>query len=234
MQVFDGIDLDRLRLQRMHFHIIAPPRRQDEDFRLEELGDVDPEGFEDFFLERVRASRSGNEFVFNPQSVTLGWLRRLARSEDSIGNVASALARAFGLHHTKQMNAGVFMLLDVTHGQTNFYALLKFDDQAVLRFRGDHGRTVLEHLRRTFVEDERAMQKVAIARMQLRGDVPLLVLERSDRRNGTAYFRGFLDATRRFSDAELTQRTEQALRDAHAGLVGVVDREQLSGYLNRT
>lgn len=228
MNLFDGVDLKKLTLRQMHFHIVGPPKVKGAEPVLEILGEVEHKGFEEFFLARVRESAKGNRFRFDPKSPTLALLRRLQKKEQKISSVAEDLARRFSKEHTMQMSAGVFMLFDIAHQDTTYHAIMKFDDQEVLAYRKEKSRTILHRLEKTFVQDERAMQKVAIARMKKKGEVELLVLERSNRRLGTEYFKRFLDVTRVWTDTELTQRFEEAVSKT----VTEVRRELPAGQVN--
>jgi hypothetical protein len=234
MAVFDNHDPSRLHIHRMHFHIVGPPTKPDSSPIFTELGEVDHRGFEDFFLARVIESSYGNRFHFSTKSRTLDSLRKLLNGQSNIQKVSAELAQQFATYHTRQMSVGVFMLIDLFCDNQAFHALLKFDDKEVLGYRRENTKTVLKRLERTFVEDKNAMQKVAIARMSLGvPQPPVLVLERSNRKVGTEYFRNFLGIDRVYDNSELTKILDRVVQQTKSDLTGQVDAKRLRDAVSR-
>jgi hypothetical protein len=226
-------DFESLSIKSMRFHIVGPAPKDSDKPIFKELKPVHFEPHSEFFKARIRDCLAGNLHYFDPDSDTLADLRSIVAGSRGLGVASIRLAKRFSQMHARQSMNGVFMLVKLQSDAELYFSLMKFDDQDVLGYREREGQTVLTKLQQTFVEDKAAMQKVAIARLSDSANVPLLVLERSDRKNGTDFFRRFLGASRKFEESELTKRLLRAVSKTKRELTGRVDWDLLRSANSR-
>ncbi|MGV6871326.1 nucleoid-associated protein [Pseudochelatococcus sp. B33] len=180
------------------------------------LEEIHPGPFSSFFIDRIRSVNNGLPYVFSDASSTRERLRRIAEDTTLFQVESERLAEDFQRLHGGSAAAGAFLvfLLDVAGEQ--FFALLKYDDETVLAYelaegRDGRKRVSLDALERTFVQNRDALQKSALVKLTDEGG-ELTVLDRRNQQNVARYFENFLDAVRRFDDAEATRKMVDVTR----------------------
>ncbi len=210
MAFFEEEQLAGMRIDRMVFHLVGP--RPSDFVRLEAM---DPGRFAAFFIDRIRSVNSGAEYLFSDASATRERLHRIAEDPSLFQEESEKLAEDFQHKHGGGTAAGAFLVFILSAGGSQFFALLKYDDETVLTYdveEGDDGRkrVTLDALERTFVQNNNALQKSALIRLTDAGG-DLTVFDRQNPQKVARYFEGFLDARRVHDDADLTEKLVQVI-----------------------
>jgi hypothetical protein len=233
MGFYEDAQLAALRIERMVFHLVGP--KENDFVRLEE---VHPGRFAEFFLGRIRAVNAGAEYRFSVPSTTRECLVRIDADPARFQEESEELASAFQRLHGGAAARGAFLIFVLRADRERTFALLKYDDETVLRYELREGaegrkRVELEALERTFVQNPGALQKSALIRLTATaGD--LVVMDRVMQPKVAQYFETFLSATRLFDDAELTHRLVQVTRDLIRTHRELVSPEVYSQMTERT
>ncbi len=161
------IALDRISIQRMIFHVVGPA---DEDFQL--MDEIDAAGFRELFSARIRKRMLETGSI---SSAKMRGVRPSLRSvsEDSRKFVqrSKELTEVFQSGHkgAPLSSKGAFIVAQLGGLPTPAFALIKFDDQKVLRYqqttKDGRVRAKVTEVNNTFVEDRKAMQKSALIRV---------------------------------------------------------------------
>jgi hypothetical protein len=212
MTILDNYAQASLKVERMVFHLVGPDPTH--FVRLEE---VRPIRFTDFFIDRIRSIGGGLRYEFTDASATRTRLARMARDEAVFQDESEKLAGDFQNKHGGTTATGAFLVLKLSANNKPFFGLLKYDDEKVLAYAledAKHGRkkVELDAIERTFVQNRAALQKVALVELKRTGG-DLIVLDRQNPQKVARYFEGFLDATRMFDDARLTELLVKVTRD---------------------
>lgn len=212
VSVLDAAELEMLKIERMVFHIVGP---RDEHFqRLEE---INPGGFANFFLDRIRSASRGNSYRFSDVSGTRERLLRILINPRLFQPESEALAEDFQAAHGGQTAPGAFLLFLLTCGPRRVFALMKYDDDTVLTYELEEAsagrkRAKLADLSRNFVKSPDALQKAALVTLDPEPGF-LTVLDHRNQNKIARYFENFLGARREFKDADLTKRIYNAAVD---------------------
>ncbi len=232
--MIDEAEEGGLRVVQMVFHLVGP--KPDEHFvRLEALH---PGPFEAFFLDRIRSVLQGAPYIFSDASATRERLNRIAQDPDCFQAESEKLAEDFQNKHGGSAARGALIIFVVKTDSAQYFALLKYDDEAVLSYATEDAgegrqRVTLEALERTFVQNREALQKSAIIRLTPAGG-DLRVVDRRNPQKVARYFEAFLDATRVHQDASLTQKLVGAVRTLVRENRELVEPELLSQIAKRT
>jgi hypothetical protein len=215
MGLLDQTLLDGLTIQRMIFHVVGPT---DEDFQL--MDEIDASGFESFFLDRIRETNVGNRFDFiGPDVGVCPSLRSIANDSSKFVERTKQLAESFQAGHkgAPLSSRGAFIIAQLAGLPVSAFALIKFDDQTVLRYqqtqKADGGvRAKVTEVDNTFIEDRKAMQKSALIVLSQNNDGgELAVYDRVNRLNVSEYFKTFLGVKRMYTSTDATGRLVDAL-----------------------
>ena len=215
MGLLDQEVLDGLTIQRMIFHVVGP---SDSDLQL--MDEIDITGFEDFFLERVRETNLGNRFQFiGTQSGVRPALQNIHEDASKFLQLTKEMAETFQNGHlgTPSSSRGAFIVAQLSGMSSPAFALIKFDDQKVLRYqetvKEGRVRAKVSEVDKTFSEDRKAMQKSALIILNEEGG-DLAIYDRTNKRNITDYFKTFLGVKRLWQPADATDLLKQALEAA--------------------
>lgn len=212
MGLLDEGELDGISIQRMIFHVVGP---EDDDFQL--MDEVDASGFENFFLARIRETNVGNRFTFIGEDAGVRpSLRSISENATKFVQRSKELTELFQNGHkgAPQSSRGAFIIAQLAGLSVPAFALIKFDDQKVLRYqqmtRQDGSvRAKVTEVDNTFIEDRKAMQKSALILLSDSGG-ELAVYDRVNKRNVTEYFKTFLGVKRLWNPTDATDRLVQA------------------------
>jgi len=214
--LLDQGELDALSIDQMIFHVVGP---EDTDLQLMDV--VDIRHFGAFFLERIRETNIGNRFTFiGPDSGVRPALLSMHENRDNFVEKSKELAKQFHNNHIASTAKGAFIVASLRGLDRPVFALIKFDDQKVLRFRQERTtaggmKAIVSEVDNTFVEDRRAMQKSAFIVLDDKGGGELAVYDRANKTNITDYFKIFLGVNRRWSSTDATRRFSKALDEAY-------------------
>lgn len=211
MSFLDDSQLNTLRIERMVFHLVGGSG--DPVF----LREVGTSTVGNFFLDRIRSGNNGLMYDFAEGSRTARALSRILISDDRFNRESRTLARQFHMRHRGSMSHGLFMLFRLSCGGQPLFAVVKYDQQEVVRFaiREDtlgRKRVSLRALENALVKNPEALQKTAIIRLNGVGG-ELCVRDRSAGGSITRYFQRFLGAIRRHTNADLTKALQSVTRE---------------------
>lgn len=213
MGLLDQELLDGITIQRMIFHVVGPT---DEDFQL--MDEIDASGFESFFLARIRETNVGNRFNFiGPDAGVCPSLRSIATDADKFVERTKQLTESFQSGHkgAPLSSRGAFIIAQLAGLDVAAFALIKLDDQTVLRYQQTEKadgsiRAKVTEVDNTFIEDRKAMQKSALILLNVDGG-ELAVFDRVNKLNVSEYFKTFLGVKRLYTSTDATGRLVDAL-----------------------
>ncbi|NOJ41566.1 nucleoid-associated protein [Bradyrhizobium australiense] len=212
MGLLDQEVLDGITIQRMIFHVVGPAN---EDFQL--MDEIDASGFEQFFLDRIRETNVGNRFSFiGAEAGVCPSLRSVWKDGAKFVQRSKELTELFQNGHkgAPMSSRGAFIVAQLGGLSVAAFALIKFDDQKVLRYQqvtNKDGlvRAKVTEVDNTFIEDRKAMQKSALIILNSDGG-DLAVYDRANKRNITEYFKTFLGVKRLWTPSDATERLMKA------------------------
>jgi hypothetical protein len=230
---YDEEQVEDLAIEQMVFHLVGP--RQEDFVRLEAL---QPGEFSDFFLERIRSINSGIPYEFSDASATRERLGRINADPTQFQIESERLASDFQRQHGGSAAAGAFLVFVLRSQGEQSFALLKYDDETVLSYEleeGEDGRQIvsLDAIERTFVQNRDALQKSALIRLN-DGGGELRILDRQNQQKVARYFENFLDATRMYEDAALTEKLVKVTREVIQNNKDMVPPEVVREVTRRT
>lgn len=233
MTILDSYAQSTLKVERMVFHLVGPDPSH--FVRLEE---VKPVRFTDFFIERIRSIGGGLRYEFTDASATQTRLARIANDDSVFQDESEKLAEDFQNKHGGSAATGAFLVFKLSANNKPFFGLFKYDDEKVLTYaledaRGGRKKVKLDAIERTFVQNRAALQKVALIELKRRGG-DLIVLDRQNPQKVARYFEGFLDATRVFDDARLTELLVKVTREVVHANPELVPEDVYSNVTRRT
>ncbi|MGC0867804.1 nucleoid-associated protein [Pantoea agglomerans] len=208
-----------LRINRMIFHVVG--KNLDVPILLSEIS---PLQHVDFFLERIKSSLKGNAFSFLSDSNTERILRIIRNDADHnpecFTEQSKLLASDFQSHHSGgNTSMGCFFLFELISNGKKLYAIIKYDNEDVVRYvldekQADNQIPRLERFNESFVRKAEAMQKIALIRLsEQKSGGDIVVRDRSKRTNISRYFKGFLQAKRKNREEELCEKLIDVLKD---------------------
>ena len=208
---FDEAQLIGLKIEHMVFHLVGP---KDEDLIC--LESLDPAGFSEFFLDRIRSVNFGLPYLFSNASATRERLNRIAQDGRLFQEESERLAEDFQRKHGGSAAAGAVLMFMLDVNGAKSFAILKYDDEQVLAYdvkeaADGRKRVSLEALERTFVQNKWALQKSALIRLSENGG-ELTILDRRNQQKVARYFENFLDAVRVHQDEDLTAKLVDVTR----------------------
>lgn len=224
-------ELDSVRVTRMIIHVVG---RQDEPFQPQPEIDVQQE---EFFRGRIIAEAGDGVHQFVDGSPLKPIVERMARNDTSFEEGGQALAHRFWELHVRQSISGAFFTLELRSDvpDTVLYALIKYDYREAVELAQAEGRSVLRAIVQAFVKERRAVQKFCLIRA--RAGVVEQIVSASDRMKEapdlTDYFERYLGVTRSRTNAELSQRLNEALRGSLEEIKEHLPRGDVGGAVAR-
>ena len=174
-----------------------------------------------FFCERLAQAAEGTQFVFSDRAAsTPQRCERILTSPDNTFAAESiGLAQDFLNHHRKNMSDGIFIaaLVDIHRGEEKIplISLIKMDHMRVLEYQTEETAAgliaKLHEVVNTFVEDKKALQKIALLDHGQHYQWDVLAQDRSATPGMTDYFRKFLSVTEREDDSYWTKEAVSAV-----------------------
>lgn len=192
-------EINALRIDKFIFHVVQ--HEAEEPILLDE---TPIEGFEDFFLERVKDTLKGNHFTFNPGSATLLLLNEVVDDPNKFVPISKQLAINFHAARSKTIKAGAIIFIRLFAANKELYSLIKYDREQVLSYSVKDSRAVLEEIVNSFTKSKGALQKSALIELKEEGG-ELVVIDRTVSYDITDFFKGFLNIKKIYSDADMTK-----------------------------
>ncbi len=198
------IPIDEIDITNFIFHVI----HHGEDKPI--LLDNTPLGrFERFFKERLSEVIDGNNFFFDDDSSFLEKMKLIDENIQRFTILSKEMAKDFHSHQDGRIAPGVMILMRVRIQDVPQYALIKYDHENVLTYVQDGNEAILKEISNTFSKSKSALQKAAI--VNLSDQKPrAIIVDKSDRKNITQFFKGFLGVIRKYESKTLTDKIRRA------------------------
>ena len=172
----------------------------------------------EFFKKRLSDVAQGRRYVFTDieNSTTHSLYKDIINDKDKFLKLSKKLVASFQERHNNNMSDGVFVVSVVKmDGDASYLFLLKIDNRLVYRYNIDSDKkAVLKKIKQTFVEDPKAVQKMALICLSDKFVWDVLAFDRSKNSEQSGignYFRNFLGVTEKDDIYELTTK---AMRSA--------------------
>lgn len=211
MAFFTDDEQQALRVVRMIIHVVG---RADEEFSPEAEIEVQEEAF---FRARIVAEAGDAVHEFADGSRVRPIIESMGRGEVSFQDGGQELARLFARDHVRTAISGAFFVFELDVGDaTRIYALIKYDYREAVEFSQTGGRSVLRAIVQAFVKERKAVQKICLIRVV--AGVAERMVAAADRMQQapdlTDYFARYLGVRRNRTDAELSDRLNDAMRSS--------------------
>ncbi|WP_410498115.1 nucleoid-associated protein [Chitinibacter sp. S2-10] len=172
---------------------------------------------QEFFLGRIQETIKGCKCEFLPASGVYSVLKGVKGRGENFNEQSINLADLFHLAITSQGGAvpGAFLLFEIENNEDKIYSIIKYEHDDVVHYKSkinERGEEVLdfELLDTTFVKKPQAMQKSAL--ISFSGEESIVyVIDRSERKGITKYFRNYLGVVRLYDDLELTEKFQKVV-----------------------
>lgn len=212
MAFFLDDEVATLSVAKMILHVV---KHTDEEFTPQPQIEVQEEGF---FKARIVADAADGVHTFDNSSAVREIIQRIARGDISFETGGQALAARFHEFHVRQSVPGAFFVLELALGNHDdkAYALIKYDYREAVELTEHAGRSVLRAIVQAFVKDRKAMQKICLVRVR-NGVADALVCaadRMKDAPDLTDYFERYLGVSRSMSNAELSKKLNEAIRQS--------------------
>lgn len=196
----DRITTDDIEILDFIFHIV----HHGEDQPI--LMDSTPVGAFDFFFKaRILEILEGNKFDFSLPSNFLDSISSIKDNESQENFLRTSKQLAIDLHSRRdnRIKPGVMILIRADIQGRKKCILIKYDNENVLTYSQVDKKAILEEISNTFSKSKEALQKSAV--VDLEDPNPfVLIIDKSDRKHVTQFFKGFLGVIRRYDTKKLT------------------------------
>lgn len=199
-------EISNLTIDKFIFHVVH--HRADEPILLDETP-IGP--FEEFFLDRVRETLRGNNFVFADGSLTRTALKTIIDDKTQFVPISKLLAQNFHAGRDKRIKPGVLIVMILNTGNRTLFSLIKYDhEEAVTYDITDDAKAILKEIANSFTKSADALHKSALIELLGNAD-DIVVIDRTVRSDITDFFRGFLTCKRKFTEAQMTKVVEEVV-----------------------
>lgn len=176
-----------------------------------------------FFLERLKETAEGTQFIFQGTDETLkNHCRTLVDNPRDFVETSKQIAAAFSNRHAGNMSSGIFVVANVglvreDQPDVNLIFLVKLDKKPAFKYsftvHADGTKeAVIEEIPNSLNENKSAVQKSAVIEIGDNFSWDALVYDRN-KSDLAAYFRGFLGVTERETATALTKSAVKTVRD---------------------
>ena len=171
-----------------------------------------------FFKNRFIEAAEGTQFEFNDKTVSEVYKNCNKLIDDPEKNFleqSKFLTASFKTHHKKSMSDGVFITSLVNiKDECDIIFLLKLDNRKVYEYKRTGNKAILEEIKNTFVEDKKAIQKIAIIDVSNYYKWDVLAYDRNPGQGKAIgeFFADFLAVHPRETPSVLTDKTISAIR----------------------
>lgn len=162
-----------------------------------------------FFRDRLIQASSGTQYIiFNKEeSEVVRWCNQMIQNENNgFVQASRRMAYSFQSHHSGNTSDGVFIISTVkVQNNIDLVFLIKMDHLKVLSYNLDESGTkaIMQDIQNSFVEDKKALQKVAIVDIGNNFLWDVLAYDKTE----SDYFKRFLGIAERENNAALTRKT---------------------------
>lgn len=200
------------------FHIIDPDGSEDGVVYLDdvELGD----GQRTFFLERLRETAVGTQYVFREDAVHLrNPCTELIADPSRLAEVSRQITEDFAGRHKGNMAQGVFVVavasLQDGEARRSLIFLVKLDHKASITYetaeKAGRRLAVVKEIPNSLIESKSAVQKSALIDLSSESEWDVLAFDRNAPAL-TDYFRGFLGVSERQDPSYWTRAAHNTVK----------------------
>lgn len=235
--VLNQAEKDSFKIKRFIFHII----RQSElnPIFLDEVVLTKEQMV--FFQDRFGEVSQGTQFEFNDKTTSDVYKNCKGIINDPEKNffeVSRDLTASFKTHHKKKTtNDGVFITSLVSvMDKADLIFLIKLDNRKVYEYLVKDRKAIMQEIKNSFVEDKRAVQKIAIVNVSEYRVWDVLAFDRNPGtgKSITDFFANFLSVHERETPSKLTEKTISEVRKWAINNRDILDtNEETSTYKNR-
>jgi len=198
-----------------------------------------------FFLERLKESAEGTQYIFKPDAVDLkSKCEAVINTPNDFVQISRQITESFSGKHDGNMSAGVFVIATVKYlaSANNWQKLIflvKMDTGASFSYSykevGGKLVAIMSEIENALNETKAAIQKSALIDVSNVFAWDLLVFDRVKRPSIGEYFRGFLGATERQQDSFLTRAAHSIVKKWAKSLTKeqMPEGEDALGYIGR-
>jgi|APLak6261682754_1056148.scaffolds.fasta_scaffold05772_2 hypothetical protein len=212
--VFNQEEKDSIKITKFIFHIIIEDKLYPIFLDEVELNDEQLK----FFKKRFEDASEGTQYLFLNKETSLVH----NKCQEILGNIpkyfhenSKDITTNFKQHHNKATNDGVFITAVArVMNKTDLIFLIKLDHRKVYSYEQKDKKAIMKEIQNTFIEDKRAIQKVAIIDGSDYFIWDVLAYDRnaSGGKGLSKYFAGFLEVKERETPSKLTERTISVVR----------------------
>lgn len=207
--VFNATQKASIEIEKFIFHIII-----EDQFKPIFLDEVTlDEEQKKFFKKRFEDASEGTQFKFIDKKKSVVYkncVEILENISENFITKSEDLTSDFKRHHTKNTNDGVFITAVIKIlGKTELIFLMKLEHRKVYGYERRDKKAIMKEIQNTFVEDKRAIQKVAIIDVNNYFVWDVLAFDRSAKgeKSLTDYFSDYLEVIERETPSKLTEKT---------------------------
>ncbi len=207
--VFTYVQKESIEIIKFIFHIIIEDQLKPIFLDEVELDD----GQIKFFKKRFEDASEGTQYLFIDKSKSVVSKNCVEILNDVAKNFITKsedLTADFKRHHNKTTNNGVFITAIIRiDGNIDLIFLMKLEHRKVYGYERKDKKAIMKEIQNTFVEDKRAIQKVAIIDVDSHFKWDVLAYDRNatGKKGLSDYFSNYLEVIERETPSVLTQRT---------------------------
>lgn len=201
-------DKDSIEIVKFIFHIII--EKEQKPIYLKEVS-LNTEQIK-FFKDRLIAVAQGVRYIFpdKDNSPTYNYCKEIVDDNTTFLKLSKKITSLFKVQHKGNTTDGVFIVsLVKINNNPNYIFLLKIDNRLVYQYKIDNDRATLKKIVDTFVEDAKAIQKMALISLSSDYVWEALAFERNSD-SIKQYFRAFLGVAEKDDIFELTKKSLSA------------------------
>lgn len=235
--VLNQAEKDSFKIKRFIFHIIK--QADINPIFLDEV--VLSKEQSTFFQDRFSDASQGTQFEFNDKKTSEVYKNCKAvitDPEKSFVEVSKDLTASFQTHHKKTTNDGVFITALVSViDKVDLIFMIKLDNKKVYGYSVKDKKAIMQEIKNTFVEDRRAVQKIAIADVSDYFVWDVLAFDRNPNPGKAIrdFFGDFLAVHERETPYNLTGKMVSTVRQwAIANKSSLDPSQEVSSYKNRS
>lgn len=203
--VLTDSDKDSIEIVKFIFHIIIDDEQK--PIYLKEVSlNLDQRKF---FKDRLIAVAQGIRYIFpdKANSPTYNYCKEIIDDSTKFLKLSKKITALFKQHHKGNTTDGVFIVALVKiQNNPSFIFLLKIDNRLVYQYKINNDRATLRKITDTFVEDAKAIQKMALISLSDAYTWEALAFERNSD-SIKQYFKAFLGVSEKDDIFELTKKS---------------------------
>lgn len=190
-----------------------------------------------FFKKRLIDVAQGIRYIFpdKDNSTTYNYCKEIIEDNTKFLRLSKKITASFHDQHKGNTANGVFIVsLVKINSNPSFIFLVKLDNRLVYQYKIDNDRATLNKIKDTFVEDVKAIQKMALISLSNEYVWEALAFDRNSTDSIKKYFKKFLGVTEKDDIFDLTKKAlSAATRWANQNRELLNDSDVTSSYKQR-